>query len=114
MCVKNAKGGPIGVGRKLCNARGFFDMHGNLYEWCLDWYVEVPFRVIRGQLEQRRGELPDGVPQHERTARTTNVFRLALRPSGVPSPAKQGQKNKAEPAGEDTEEASTEQQPEMP
>jgi formylglycine-generating enzyme required for sulfatase activity len=46
----NANGQPHPVGAKLPNAWGFYDMHGNVWEWCDDIYRAYP-----------GGKLPAGV-----------------------------------------------------
>lgn len=83
------------VGMKLANSWGMRDMHGNLFEWCSDWYIEkLPggldpvgtnkgkYRVLRG------GSWYDGVSNCRSAFRSRNspeyrIFFAGFRVAGA-------------------------------
>jgi len=56
----NIDGGPdetTDVGKYPANPRGFHDMHGNVWEWCADWYEKSTSRAVSDPVGPAVGSL---------------------------------------------------------
>jgi formylglycine-generating enzyme required for sulfatase activity len=71
------------AGQKRANAWGFYDMHGNLWEWCQDWYGAYPTGNVTDPVGMVIGA--DRVFRGGSWFNGSSFNRSAYRGGGVPS-----------------------------
>ena len=71
------------VGKYPANAWGFHDMHGNVFEWCADWYGDYPSGAVRDPVGSAGGSYR--VRRGGSWLSTAKYARCAFRGRGVPA-----------------------------
>lgn len=79
--AQNSEGATHPAGQKRPNPWGLYDMHGNVWEWCGDWFADYPSEGVTDPTGPVHGEYKvfrGGSWNHEiEMARSRNRFMMA-------------------------------------